>query len=334
MKARQAWRINEPRKEINSSRLNRSAVANNLVFGPLIQGTWNNEGVASREGGLEMTRCGRLPGIYGRVAFTALALLAHLGVSSVPAQAADKGWVLTQKSLMMGDMYLYVSPSGFKFTNPKAGVNFVTRSPNWDVLMFNDKTKVCYSATLDTFKKQVTANLPQRRAELGQGNWQKGNVSNIANLRATQYVMADAAGVQARVAARSKRQPSQHLKGADYWVCEDIQVPPQLSDLLSSMYGLPNTMNVPLRLSVTTAEQGTKMQLDTYRSQACPIPIDYYSMPSGYRPVKSSVEVMADEDTKQIIDDMAKDLGNEGGNNNKPITNDDLDRFLNKFKKK
>lgn len=309
-------------------------MANNLVFGPYIKGTWNNEGVASREGGLEMTRCGRLPRINGRLAFMGLALIAHLGVSSAPARADDKGWVLTQKSLMMGDMYLYVSPSGFKFVNPKAGVNFVTRSPNWDVLMFNDKTKVCYSASLDTFKKQVTANLPQRRSELGQGNWQKGSVSNIANLRATQYVMSDAAGVQARVAARSKKQPSQHLKAADYWVCEDIQVPPQLADLLSSMYGLPNTLNVPLRLSVTTAEQGTKLQLDTYRSQACPIPISYYSMPSGYRPVKSSVEVMADEDTKQIIDDMAKDLGNEGGNNNKPITNDDLDRFLNKFKKK
>lgn len=282
-----------------------------------------------------MWHCGSLPRIYRRVAFMAAALTVLLAVSSAPAQADDKGWVLTQKSLMMGDMYLYVSPQGFKFVNPKAGVNFVTRSPNWDVIMYNDKTKVCYSATLDTFKKQVTHNLPQRRSELGQGNWQKGAVSNIANLRATQYVMADAAGVQARAAARAGKTVQQHLKGADYWVCEEIQVPPQLSDLLSSMYGLPNTLNVPLRLTVTTAEQGTRMQLDTYRSQACPIPITYYSMPPGYRPVKSSVEVMADEDTKQIIDDMAKDLNNEGGGtNSKPITNEDLDKFLNKFKKR
>ncbi len=282
-----------------------------------------------------MTRCGRLPKIRSWLAWLAVALVAHLAAPPLPALADDKGWVLTQKSLMMGDMYLYVSPSGFKFVNPKAGVNFVTRSPNWDVIMFNDRTKVCYSATLDTFKKQVSNNLPQRRSELGTANWQKGQVSNIANLRATQYVMNDAAGVQAR-AARAGHKVQQHLRGADYWVSEDIQVPPQLADLLSSMYGLPNTLNVPLRLTVTTAEQGSKMQLDTYRSQSCPIPISYYSMPSGYRPVKSSVEVMADEETKQIIDDMSKDLGNEGsgGNNSKPITNEDLDRFLNKFKKR
>jgi hypothetical protein len=283
-----------------------------------------------------MMRRGTLPRLYSRVALLPLALAAHLAVASAPAKADDKGWVLTQKSLMLGDMYLYVSPSGFKFVNPKAGVNFVTRSPNWDVIMFNDRTKVCYSATLDTFKRQVTQNLPQRRDELGAGKWQRGNVSNIANLRATQYVMNDAAGVQARMAARGKSRVQQHLQGADYWVSEEIQVPPQLADLLSAMYGLPNTLNVPLRLSVTTQEQGTKVQLDTYRSQSCPIPISYYSMPSGYRPVKSSVEVMADEDTKQIIDDMSKDLGNEGGggNNSKPITNEDLDRFLNKFKKR
>lgn len=282
-----------------------------------------------------MTRRGRLPRIYSRAALLAMALVAYFAFSSAPAQADDKGWVLTQKSLMMGDMYLYVSPSGFKFVNPKAGVNFVTRSPNWDVVMYNDKTKVCYSATLDTFKKQVTQNLPQRRDELGAGKWQKGTVSNIANLRATQYVMNDAAGVQARLAARGKK-ANQHLQAADYWVSEEIQVPPQLADLLSAMYGLPNTMNVPLRLSVTTQEQGTKMQLDTYRSQSCPIPISYYSMPNGYRPVKSSVEVMADEDTKQIIDDMSKDLDHQGGgvNGGKPITNEDLDRFLNKFKKR
>lgn len=283
-----------------------------------------------------MTRCGTLPRIYSRAAMLTLALAAYLAVSTNPAEADDKGWVLTQKSLTLGDMYLYVSPSGFKFVNPKAGVNFVTRSPNWDVIMYNDKTKVCYSATLDTFKKQVTQNLPQRRDELGAGRWQKGTVSNIANLRATQYVMSDAAGVQARVAARGRKRVQQHLQGADYWVSEEIQVPPQLADLLSSMYGLPNTLNVPLRLSVTTQEQGTKVQLDTYRSQSCPIPITYYSMPNGYRPVKSSVEVMADEDTKQIIDDMSKDLDNPGGggNNSKPITNEDLDRFLNKFKKR
>lgn len=282
-----------------------------------------------------MTRCGSLPRIYRRVTFVVAALALYLVVSCLPVNADDKGWVLTQKSLMMGDMYLYVSPQGFKFVNPKAGVNFVTRSPNWDVIMFNDRTKVCYSATLDTFKKQVTNNLPQRRSDLGQANWQRGSVSNIANLRATQYVMNDAAGVQARAAARSGHRVQQHLRGADYWVCEEIQVPPQLADLLSSMYGLPNTLNVPLRLTVTTAEQGTRTQLDTYRSQACPIPISYYSMPSGYRPVKSSVEVMADEDTKQIIDDMAKDLSNDGGgNNSKPITNEDLDKFLNKFKKR
>ncbi|MBA3994276.1 MAG: hypothetical protein C0469_12180 [Cyanobacteria bacterium DS2.3.42] len=282
-----------------------------------------------------MTRHCRLPRTYSRIALLTLALLVHFAVSSTPARADDKGWVLTQKSLTLGDMYLYVSPSGFKFTNPKAGVNFVTRSPNWDVVMYNDKTKVCYSATLDTFKKQVTQNLPQRRDELGAGRWQKGSVSNIANLRATQYVMSDAAGVQARVAARGRKRVQQHLQGADYWVSEEIQVPPQLADLLSAMYGLPNTLNVPLRLTVTTQEQGSKVQLDTYRSQSCPIPISYYSMPNGYRPVKSSVEVMADEDTKQIIDDMSKDLGNEGGgNNNKPITNEDLDRFLNKFKKR
>lgn len=281
-----------------------------------------------------MSRSCTSPRAVRRLIGISMALVASFATLQSPASADESGWVLTQKSLLFGDMYLYVSAQGFKFVNPKAGLNFVTRSPSWDVVMFNDKTKVCFSSSMSTFKKEAGANFNQKKEELARASWQRGSVSNIAGLKASQYVASNIGAAPVKPGRKAKEQ----LTGADYWVSEQIHVPPQLSDLVSSMYGLPNTMNVPLRLTYTTRESAGKVALDTYYSKACAIPASYYTVPQGYRQVKSSVEVMADEDTKQILDDMNKDFGSStpssgGGNNSKPITNEDLDKFLNKFKK-
>ncbi len=58
------------------------------------------------------------------------------------AQADERGWVLTQRSITLGDQYVYISPSGIKIINPRQGIGSIVKSPNWDVLLFNDQTRL------------------------------------------------------------------------------------------------------------------------------------------------------------------------------------------------
>lgn len=77
-----------------------------------------------------------------------LAFLAF-AVAGPAARADEQGWVLTQKSQNLGDQYVYISASGLKCVNPKAGFAMVTRAPDWNIVMFNDKTRV-FSPLLST----------------------------------------------------------------------------------------------------------------------------------------------------------------------------------------
>ena len=73
--------------------------------------------------------------------------------------------MLTQRSEYMGDQYVYVSKSGFKWVNPKAGANLVTASPDWVVTMFNDKTS---HTNVTRFDKLILNMLYDRRIRNGQ----------------------------------------------------------------------------------------------------------------------------------------------------------------------
>src|SRR5262249_28005297 len=60
-----------------------------------------------------------------RQVWRGLALLGLLVALGSPARADDDGWVLTQKSAMFGDQYVYLTKNGMKCYNPKVGFAFV-----------------------------------------------------------------------------------------------------------------------------------------------------------------------------------------------------------------
>lgn len=226
-------------------------------------------------------------------------------LSAPSAFADDKGWVLTQKSAQLGDQYIYISPSGLKCVNPRAGFAMVSKAPDWNIIMYNDKTRVYYQTTLDNYKRQLASR--GLTADLANRQWSRGQTNNIAGLRATQYVMRGG-GKISHQGANGKIRTST-VSAADYWVSDEITVPPRLGDLLSSAYGLPTTQNVPLRLEMTDAK-GPKRMLETYRMQAlATIPSNYFECPGGYKAVQSDAEVMMNDEQKQMIEDMSREMG-------------------------
>ncbi|MBS2002333.1 MAG: hypothetical protein JST44_12560 [Cyanobacteria bacterium SZAS LIN-5] len=211
---------------------------------------------------------------------------------------------MTQKSSTLGDQYLYISPSGLKCVNPKAGFAMVTKAPDWNIVMFNDKTRCYYQTTLDSYKRT----LAQRglTSDLANRQWARGQSNTIAGMRATQFVMRGG-GPITRMGSNGKPKTST-VSAADYWVSDEITVPARLGDLLASAYGLPTTQYVPLRLEYTDAK-GPKRMLETYRMQATPIPPTYFQCPGGYKLVQSDAEVMMNDEQKQMIEDMSREMG-------------------------
>jgi hypothetical protein len=229
----------------------------------------------------------------------AFALLSVTG----DAAFADQGYVLTQRSTKMGDQYVYVSDQGLKISNPKAGFNLVTHAPNWDITLFNDKTRCFYETTAEQYRQRLAGKGAD--AELRSSNWSKAGDTQILGLKATEYRMGAKA---VRSKNKSGAVVTKSIAGAQYWVASDIAIPPKLTDLLSAAYGLPSSTStcVPLRLKYSEAD-GSHTVLETYRVDKTPISVSYFDKPSGYKLVQSDAEVMMDDEQKQILNDMMRD---------------------------
>ncbi len=238
-----------------------------------------------------------------RISALCLSAAALLGIfSSAPVNADDKGWVLTQKSATFGDQYVYISPNGMKVYKPQAQFAIVTHAPDWDITLYNDKTRVYYNTTLEKWRSELEAHRADR--EMENAKWTKVAYGNILGLRAAQYVMNGGGTLHVR---HGRNRPEHSIRDATYWVSEDITVPSALASLLSAAYGMPATQNVPLRMTCTDGGAKRTM-LDTYRSQQTPIPISYFECPIGYALAKTEAEVWLNDEEKQMANDLARDL--------------------------
>lgn len=258
------------------------------------------------------------------LAIGSLAGLIATFAAAGPAFADEPGWVLTQRSEQMGDQYIYVSANGFKWVNPKSGANVVTTGPSWTVTMYNEKSKMYYETTFDKWKSQIASTGGQRAAEMRSNPWVQTGSGVVAGVKATKYSMK---GGSVANMQRSKdgrlRKTLATVQGAECWVSDEIPVPAPVASMLSQAYGMPQTKYFPLRVTyINSGRPGTA--LDTLNSKSCSMPVGYYAKPQGYILAKSQAEVLMDDETKQILRDMASELEDSprsaasGGNNSTP----------------
>ncbi len=205
---------------------------------------------------------------------------------------------MTQKSEKFGDQYIYISPNGLKLVSPTRGINIVTCGPEWNVALYNDKTRMYYSTNFDKWMAELDRKTAGSGQDMSNRNWNKAGSSRVAGLQATQYTMSGGGPAGAKRAS---------IRHADCWISDEISVPGRISKMLAKAYGLPDTHMFPLKVSYVNTSGGLSSMLDTYRSQPCPIPANYFGLPQGYKRGDSEADVMIDDETKQILNDLASD---------------------------
>lgn len=218
--------------------------------------------------------------------------------TSAPAMADEKGWVLTQKSEKFGDQYIYISGTGLKLVSPARGINIVTCAPDWNVALYNDKTRMYYSTTFDKWMADLDRKTAGNGQDMSDRNWAKTGSTQVAGLVATKYTMNGGGPPGGKRAT---------IRHADCWISNDIAVPGRISKMLAKAYGLPDTHMFPLKVSYVNNSGSLSSMLDTYYTKTCPIPANYFGLPQGYRRGESEADVMIDDETKQILNDLASD---------------------------
>jgi hypothetical protein len=181
-----------------------------------------------------------------------------------------------------------------------------TKGPNWTIAIFNDKTRRIFQSPL----QQWLVSFKQRgmSGRFDGATWRRGREGNIAGVRAYEFVMDHPPPIKTAKQLSGKMAKFAGLSSATMWVAADIATPPQVSDLLSKLYGVPDCQRIPLRVTMTEIGKPPKVAVDTVRVGQVNVPDTVFTPPRGYQPVRQDSEIFIDKESMDTLDEMMKDL--------------------------
>jgi hypothetical protein len=219
-----------------------------------------------------------------------------------PARADEPGHGMILQSPHAGLLYLYVTTNGIALVFPKTGAKIVLHSPSWQVVMYNDKSKVYYVESMEEVsmldgkasRRRTGAQALARRASAN--SIRKGQTALIANKNATQYL----------IHTMSDSGP----KLAETWITNDFDPPKQLIDLLGKLFRI-DTVNFPkgMPLRVKLSDDAGKRDLifDTLKCESQMIKTASFTYPTTYKRVDNEIAVLVDEKSRKKMESILED---------------------------
>lgn len=228
------------------------------------------------------------------IAVTLIVLSAQL-----PAKPqTQSGWAFLQKSEQAGVWHVYLTQSGLQAVNPEMGVTMVTKAPQWNLALYNSKTKVYYLSTVKDWEMhfQRSPKYKNRTKFVSKTTARRGGQGVIAGFRATQYF------VDAPINGGARQ--------AEVWVATDVPIPMELSQLLGKLYGssLGNLAAMPLRFSYIDESGKKTTVMNTTQGRQEGIPIANFSYPTHFKRVDNELAVFVDEKDRQTMAGILDDL--------------------------
>lgn len=241
---------------------------------------------------------------------TAILLIVSF-ILTASVKANEECYILTQKSQSLGDLYLYLCQDAIKVFIPKRNYGMISRAPNWQIVLFNTSTKKYFITNMEKFKGNFAGKLVAFKGDADTSkNWIARKSSVICGLAAREYCLENINTKSNITNYRGVRRNVANLKDINYWVCEKINISDKISQMLTKFYGLPDIKFLPLKLDYVSTNNETTNVLTTYRINKYLAPLNYFNIPNGFLAVASESEVLLDNESQQMINDLAKDLGN------------------------
>jgi hypothetical protein len=231
-------------------------------------------------------------------------------VESFAAAPSVKGWVLQQDNPHTGVWNVFLSSAGMAAVNKKMGCTLVTKAPQWNVVMYNDKTKVYFLSPLSEWKGASLKAATGKTGAKGQQAYKsmlvekkpkKLEEGEILGHKASKYLTDNLA--------------STGLKKVEFWVTPDVQAPPELKQVFSKIYGvgLSSMQGLPLRVSYIDENGKRTPVFTTTKIDSQQIPLSNFTYPSSYKRVDSEIAVLMDEKGREAMASIMDDMGDGQG---------------------
>jgi hypothetical protein len=210
--------------------------------------------------------------------------------------AKQSGLTMEVESDYFGNSTMRVSKDGIRIDSKKLGISIVSHAPGWSVILFNERSKSYYEATLEEWKKRVASRAGMKH---GKQEIKLTGSAKIEGQKVKVYRWVD----DTTRSGRKKPNPV----STDLYAMQSLLVPKEAAAVLASASDLPPDFGLPMR--ITRSQLGMKkasMVLDTLKCKEGAIAKTVFFQPKGFKRVSSEVALImeGDDDMGDLMDGL------------------------------
>ena len=228
-----------------------------------------------------------------------------------PTAQSEKGWELIQEHVIQKRTGVTVTPIGIRINALKSTWSVVSQAPNWDAVIYcrADRTicrvpyakwsKSGFSLPATTDELTVIPTSPSFRT----GTIQIGS----SKVPVTFMRWQGPAPALGDMMFQSKGKPTECV----FTIISSkmFDAPVQVRQLLRQIYDMPSCDGIPLGFSASSEQRPL---LATFEVKSIQLPPELFDLPTGFKTVKTEMEVWVNAEDKDKINDFGELLGAPG----------------------
>ncbi len=184
-----------------------------------------------------------------------------------------------------------------------------TKAPEWNVVMYNDKTKAYFVSPLAEWKGAQSSLKNSAKTRQAYSRATTSLIEKPPHKVRDELILGHKTSLYL-----TDNLVTTGLKKVEFSITPEIEAPPQLQQVFGKIYGVGLTKLKGLPLKVSYIDENGKRSpvFETRRISKKEIPINYFSVPPNYRRVDSEIAVLMDQKGRETMAAIMDDPG-EGG---------------------
>lgn len=247
-----------------------------------------------------------------RSAVIVVIALSSAGSAAFAGADAGKGWKLEHFNPHTGKWNVYLSKQGVALVNPRMECTVVSKSPEWNVVVYNDKTKVYFMSPLKDLHFQDQLKSGAKSDALSQ------SATSFAEkppkkIRDETIVVPHGKYKGAFYMTDNVAQTG--MKKFEFCMTKEVQAPDQFKILFEKMFQvkMANLKGYPLKVAYIDENGKHTPVLDVKDIAPEKVNMAAFSYPDTYKRVDSELAVFMDEKGREAMDTIMNDLGEADG---------------------
>lgn len=225
---------------------------------------------------------------------------------ALPAFCAEKsepGYDYEQKSLMIGDVTVRICSKAVQVTDHGKGIVYVSRAPDWKLLMINAKEKTYFEGKIEGF----TSNLA-RGVTLFTGRMLTDATYQAPTKQPDGLLLYTTNAEYLKRATENKKNVTNsngNPKTIDVWTNPAVPAPPRAVALLGKLFGFAPAPGFPVRVRYFDFDHEEKVYLKTYKSSRKELTDnDFEKRQLSYKQVATSTAIFRSKEQDEEVSEM------------------------------